>query len=114
MPNYSAQLDQVFHALGDSTRRAVLEQLGNGPASAGKLAQRFDMALPSFMQHLDVLESRGLVHSTKSGRVRVYELAPQPLKAAEHWMVKQRALWERRLDQLDNYLKELKRKNQHE
>jgi DNA-binding transcriptional ArsR family regulator len=112
VPNYSAQLDKVFHALGDPTRRAVLEQLSDGPAPVSKLAQKFEMALPSFMQHLDVLESRGLVHSRKAGRVRVYELAPQPLKAAEHWMTKQRALWERRLDQLDSYLKELKEKKQ--
>ena len=66
------------------------------------------MALPSFAQHLDVLESCGLVRSRKTGRVRTYRLAPQPLKAAEHWMVKQREAWERRLDQLDNVLKTMK------
>jgi DNA-binding transcriptional ArsR family regulator len=73
-----------------------------------ELAQPFDMALPSFSQHLDVLERCGLVRSRKTGRIRTYQLAPQPLKAAEHWMVRQRAVWERRLDQLDSYLKNLK------
>jgi DNA-binding transcriptional ArsR family regulator len=73
-----------------------------------ELAQPFKMALPSFSQHLDVLERCGLVRSRKMGRVRTYQLAPQPLKVAEHWMVRQRAIWERRLDQLDSYLKELK------
>jgi DNA-binding transcriptional ArsR family regulator len=104
------QLDRVFHALGDSTRRAVLSRLSGGPAPVSELARPFDMALPSFTQHLDVLEDCGLVRSKKKGRVRTYRLAPQPLKAAEHWMVEQRALWERRLDQLDNYLQELKEK----
>ena len=66
------------------------------------------MALPSFLQHLKVLEGCGLVRSQKSGRVRTYQLSPEPLKAAEGWMSEQRALWERRLDQLDRYLEDLK------
>ena len=66
------------------------------------------MALPSFIQHLSVLEGCGLVRSRKSGRVRTFQLVPQPLEAAESWMAEQRALWERRLDQLDNFLKDLK------
>jgi DNA-binding transcriptional ArsR family regulator len=104
------QLDRVFHALGDSTRRAVLSRLSGGPAPVSELARPFDLALPTFTQHLDVLEHCGLVRSRKRGRVRTYRLAPAPLKAAEHWMVKQRGLWERRLDQLDSYLMELKEK----
>jgi len=72
------------------------------------LARPFDMALPSFIQHLAVLEGCGLVRSRKSGRVRTFQLVPQPLEAAESWMAEQRALWERRLDQLDNFLKDLK------
>jgi DNA-binding transcriptional ArsR family regulator len=110
MPNQSMQLDRVFHALGDPTRRAVLSRLSGGPAPVSELARPFEMALPSFTQHLDVLEDCGLVRSKKQGRVRTYRLAPRPLKAAERWMVEQRALWERRLDQLDNYLMELKEK----
>jgi DNA-binding transcriptional ArsR family regulator len=110
MPNQSMQLDRVFHALGDSTRRAVLSRLSGGPAPVSELARPFDLALPTFTQHLDVLEHCGLVRSRKRGRVRTYRLAPAPLKAAEHWIVKQRGLWERRLDQLDSYLMELKEK----
>jgi DNA-binding transcriptional ArsR family regulator len=108
MPNQSLQLNRVFQALADPTRRAVLERLGRGPAPMSELARPFGMALPSFSQHLDVLEDCGLVRSRKAGRVRTYQLAPKKLKAAEAWMAKQRALWERRLDQLDDYLKELK------
>src|SRR5207247_6342110 len=100
--------DRVFRALGDPTRRAVLSRLSAGSAAVSELARSFDMALPSFTQHLDVLEGCGLVRSRKVGRVRTYRLVPQPLKAAERWMAQQRALWERRLDQLDKYLIELK------
>jgi DNA-binding transcriptional ArsR family regulator len=110
MPNQQMQLDGVFRALGDSTRRAVLSRLSVGAASVSELARPFDIALPSFTQHLDVLERCGLVRSRKVGRVRTYRLAPQPLKAAQSWMVQQRALWERRLDRLDDYLLELKEK----
>jgi DNA-binding transcriptional ArsR family regulator len=108
MPNQSVRLDRVFQALADPTRRAVLERLSSGPAPVSELAQPFRMALPSFSQHLEVLENCGLVRSRKTGRVRTYRLAPRPLKVAEHWMVTQRANWERRLDQLDSYLKDLK------
>ena len=106
MPNQ--ELGRVFQALTDPTRRAVLERLTRGPAPVSELAQPFEMALPSFVQHLQVLEKCGLVQSKKQGRVRTYTLAPQPLKAAEHWLSAQRALWERRLDALDDFLKTLK------
>lgn len=108
MTDQSLQLNHVFQALADPTRRAVLERLSGGPATVSELAQPFAMALPSFSQHLDVLERCGLVRSHKTGRVRTYEIAPQPLEVAEQWMVGQRAIWERRLDQLDAYLSELK------
>src|SRR3954466_16167397 len=108
MPDRPAPLNRVFHALADPTRRAVLERLSRGPASGSELAQPFRMALPSFAQHLDVLEECGLVHSNKEGRVRTYRLAPKGMAAAETWLAKRRALWTRRLDQLDNYLDELK------
>lgn len=108
MPNQSPQLSRVFQALADPTRRAVLERLGAGPAAMSELAQPFDMALPSFAQHLSVLERCGLVRSRKVGRVRTYRLAPRPLKEAETWIAKQRALWECRLDQLDHYLERTK------
>ncbi len=109
MPNQQAsQLNRVFHGLADPTRRAVLERLSRGPAPVSELSQPFHMALPSFLQHLGVLEECGLVKSRKSGRVRTYQLTPQPLKAAEGWLEKQRGIWNRRLDQLDSYLTHLK------
>jgi len=108
MPNQQMQLDRVFRALGDPTRRAVLGRLSAGPAPVSELARPFNIALPSFTQHLDVLERCGLVRSRKVGRVRTYRLVPQPLRAAENWITQQRAVWERRLDQLDDYLLKLK------
>jgi DNA-binding transcriptional ArsR family regulator len=108
MPNQQMRLDRVFRALGDPTRRAVLSRLTAGPAAVSELARGSDMALPSFAQHLDVLERCGLVRSRKVGRVRTYRLVPRPLQTAERWMAQQRVLWERRLDQLDAYLQELK------
>jgi DNA-binding transcriptional ArsR family regulator len=101
------QLTRVFQALADPTRRAVLEPLTRGPAPVSAHAQPFRMALPSFMQYLDVLEECGLVRSKKQGRVRTYALARQPLKAAEDWLSAQRAQWERRLDSLDDFLETL-------
>lgn len=108
MPKQTNPLNNVFQALADPTRRAVLERLSNGPASTSELAQPFAMALPSFAQHLAVLEHCGLVHSRKTGRTRIYKLAPRPLRTAENWLSRQRQLWERRLDQLDAYLNDSK------
>jgi DNA-binding transcriptional ArsR family regulator len=101
-------LDQVFHALADPTRRAVIERLVSGPASTSELAAPFAMALPSFTQHLGVLEDAGLVTSTKAGRVRTYQLAPAGLALADGWLADRRRMWEQRLDQLDNVLNTLK------
>lgn len=98
----------MFHALGDPTRRAVVERLSRGPGTTSELAEPFAMALPSFTQHLGVLERAGLVTSEKRGRVRTYRLAPAPLAGAERWLRDQRTLWERRLDQLDTYLTDIK------
>lgn len=107
MPKQSIRLDPVFRALADPTRRAVVERLGHGPAATSELARPFRMALPSFTQHMDVLEACGLVRSRKVGRVRIYRLAPRPLRAAEGWLEEQRSLWERRLDQLDAHLRRM-------
>ena len=104
MPNRPATLDRLFQALADPTRRAVLERLGGGERPVSELARPFKMTLPAFAQHLAVLENSGLVRSRKAGRVRTYRLAPQAMKPAEHWLVAQRALWERRLDSLDRFL----------
>ncbi|MDB4992934.1 MAG: regulatory protein ArsR [Myxococcaceae bacterium] len=108
MPTQQAQLDRVFQALADPTRRAVLRRLSGGSAAVSELARRFDMALPSFLQHLDVLQECGLVRSKKTGRVRTYQISPRPLQKAEGWIVEQRSRWEQRLDQLDEYLAESK------
>lgn len=108
MPNQSAQLSAVFTALADPTRRAVLAELMRGPKATTDLCRRHDMALPSFTQHLAVLEQSGLVRSTKAGRVRTWRANPARLKVAEHWLSAQRATWERRLDALDAYLTTMK------
>jgi DNA-binding transcriptional ArsR family regulator len=104
-----AEMDRVFRALSDPTRRRVLERLSRGPASVTELARPFRMALPSFTQHLGVLEECRLVRSSKAGRVRTYRLEPEPLRAAEGWLGRQRSLWERRLDQLDRHLARMKK-----
>jgi DNA-binding transcriptional ArsR family regulator len=108
MPNQLAQLNRVFQALADPTRRAVLERLSAGPTAMSELARPFPMALPSFSQHLDMLERCKLVRSRKQGRVRTYQLVPKRLQNAEHWLTRQRAAWEQRLDQLDKCLATLK------
>lgn len=105
----AAQIDAIFRALSDPTRRHVVERLSVRPASASDLAAPYKMALPSFVEHMKVLEGCGLVRSRKEGRVRTYELAPGRLKQAEDWLGKQRRFWEKRLDQLDAYLLKMKR-----
>jgi DNA-binding transcriptional ArsR family regulator len=106
----SAVADDVFYALSNSTRRKVLEQLSAGPATVSELAAPFDMKLPSFVQHLSVLEQSRLVKSKKSGRVRTYEIAPERFKVAEKWLTERRQEWEARLDRFDQYVKQLKDK----
>lgn len=101
-------IDSTFRALADPTRRRVIEQLCLRPASMTELARPFDMALPSFSKHLGILEKSGLIRSTKVGRVRTYRLVPSKLESAEHWLGKQRSLWETRLDQLDAHLATMK------
>src|SRR5208282_38530 len=110
MPKNAALLNDVFQALADPTRRAVIERLNRGPAAMTELARPFKMALPSFSQHLDVLKRCGLVSSRKSGRVRTYQLAPRSLKTVENWLTVQRTHWQDRLDQLDKYLENIKEK----
>lgn len=95
------QLDTFFAALADPTRRAVIERLAGGPATVTELAQPHDMALPSFMRHLHVLETTGLVRSVKKGRVRTCHIEAAPLIEAQGWLAWQRAVWEGRLDRLD-------------
>jgi DNA-binding transcriptional ArsR family regulator len=107
VPKYFS-LDPIFHALADPTRRTVIERLAQGNASVSELSTAFSMALPSFMQHLMVLEKAGLVRSTKTGRVRTYTLESEAMQALEDWVLAQRQIWERRLDQMDEYLLSIK------
>ena len=106
----TAAADEVFQALSSPTRRKVLERLSVGPATVSELAARFDMQLPSFVQHLSVLEQSRLVKSKKRGRVRTYEIAPERFKVAEDWLTARRQVWEARLDRFDQYVKQLKEK----
>jgi DNA-binding transcriptional ArsR family regulator len=106
----SAATDEVFHALSNSTRRKILEQLSVGPATVSDLAAPFDMKLPSFVQHLSVLEQSRLVKSKKRGRVRTYEIVPERFEVVEDWLAARRQLWEARLDRFDEYVKQLKEK----
>jgi DNA-binding transcriptional ArsR family regulator len=99
-------LDRVFHALSDATRRAVIDRLHAGPASVSDLATPLDMALPSVMKHLGVLEKAGLVRSDKTGRVRTYQMTPGALATVERWVASRRALWNRNLDRLGDFLKD--------
>lgn len=109
MANQSRQLDHVFGALSDSTRRAIIMRLCEGEASVGELAKPFEMALPSLMKHLRILESSGLVTSEKTGRVRTCALKTEALQTIEVWVATQRELWERRLDRLEAYVEKLDR-----
>jgi DNA-binding transcriptional ArsR family regulator len=112
VPNQNAGYNQIFHALADVTRRAVIERLCQGNATVSELAAPFDMALPSFMQHLGVLEQSGLVRSSKTGRVRTYRLETEAIREAETWLGTQRRIWETRLAQLDDYVLQLKQQQQ--
>lgn len=95
------QLDALFAALSDPTRRAVVERLARGPAPVSVLHDPHDIALPTFLRHLKVLEQAGLVRSEKRGRVRTVHIEAAPLAAAEAWIDRQRRIWEGRLDRLD-------------
>lgn len=114
MTSFQSDLDGVFRALADPTRRAVVARLASGPASVSELAEPFEMALPSFLQHLKVLEDSGLVVSKKSGRVRTCSIAPERFRQAETWLARQRGIWEGRLDRMEALVKDLetgKRRN---
>jgi DNA-binding transcriptional ArsR family regulator len=104
MEQYSAQLDGIFQALADPTRRAVLGRLGKGPASISDLAKPFDMALPSFMKHIHFLEDSGLIRTRKEGRVRTCMIKKRPFAAVETWLSAQRAVWEARTDRLEQFV----------
>ncbi len=96
----------LFHALADPSRRAMVERLTRGPASVSELAQPLAMSMPAVVQHLHVLERSGLVHSEKVGRVRTCTVEPAALRTAEGWIAARRTTWEQRLDRLGEYLAE--------
>jgi DNA-binding transcriptional ArsR family regulator len=98
------QLDDAFHALADSNRRAIVARLTRGAASVSELAAPLGVSLPTVLQHLDVLQRSGFVRSEKVGRVRTCRLEPGAMRSIEHWIVEHRAIWERRLDVLGDVL----------
>jgi len=106
MATFQANLPDVFGALADTTRLAVVERLTRGPASISELSEPFDMAGPSFLKHIRVLEDAGVVTSVKKGRVRTVRLSADALQWVEDWVKSHRRRWERRLDDLDDFLKE--------
>jgi DNA-binding transcriptional ArsR family regulator len=99
-------LDAVFHALSDPSRRSMVERLTRGPATVTDLAEPLPMSMPAVLQHLQVLEQSGLVRSHKVGRVRTCSIEVEALQPVRHWIEERRAGWERRLDRLDAYLAE--------
>jgi len=106
MPRPKVNIDRVFHALGDPTRRAILEKLSDGPLSVSRLATPFDITLTAVVQHLQVLEESGLVHTEKVGRVRTCRIETAGFSALEQWIGDRRSTWERRLDRLGDLLAE--------
>jgi DNA-binding transcriptional ArsR family regulator len=104
MAQHQERLDTIFQALADPTRRAVLGRLGQGPASISALAAPFDMALPSFMKHIQLLEGSGLIRTRKEGRVRTCAISETSFTAVEAWLSAQRALWETRTDRLEAFV----------
>lgn len=99
-----AELDRMFFALADGTRRGMLEQLSRGPASVSRLAESYDIALPSIVKHLGVLEEGGLVSSSKSGRVRTYSIAPAAFAAMDRWIAAHKTRLNAQFDNLEVYL----------
>jgi DNA-binding transcriptional ArsR family regulator len=106
MPEKKPDIDQVFRALGDPMRRAIVEKLSHGPISASHLAEPLNITLAAVVQHLQILEQSGLVKTEKAGRVRTCRIEPAGLSAAEHWISNLRSLWERRFDRLGDLLDE--------
>ena len=104
MAKYDRTLDEVFAALADPTRRAVVGALGRGPASVGELARSTSMTLPSFMKHVRTLERCGLIRTSKSGRVRTCALDRERLAVVDGWLAEQRAVWAARTDRLEQFV----------
>lgn len=99
-------IDRIFHALADPSRRGMVDRLSRGPASVKELAAPLSMALPSVMKHLRVLEAGGIVVSRKAGRVRTYRIEPAALASVEEWVSRRKAAWNSQFDRLEAYLAE--------
>ncbi|MCW1920158.1 metalloregulator ArsR/SmtB family transcription factor [Rhodobacter sp. KR11] len=107
MAKYDPDLNLVFQALSDPTRRAMLAALGQGAVPVSDLARPTGLALPTVMRHLGVLEEAGLIATRKQGRVRICHMRPETLGAAVDWLGQQRAIWEARADRLEDYVMRL-------
>jgi DNA-binding transcriptional ArsR family regulator len=99
-------VDRIFHALGDRTRREMIERISHGPVSVSELAKPLEITLAAVVQHLQILEESGLVRSEKVGRVRTCRIEPAGFAAVEEWVSERRSLWESRLDRLGDLLAE--------
>jgi DNA-binding transcriptional ArsR family regulator len=106
MPPKKPDIDRIFHALGDPTRRAIIEKLSEGPSSISHLAEPLKITLAAVVQHVQVLEESGLVRTEKLGRVRTCQIEPAGLRLIEQWTNARRSRWERRLDRLGELLAE--------
>jgi DNA-binding transcriptional ArsR family regulator len=106
MSDHKPNIDQIFHALGDPTRRAIVERLGDGPVSVSQLAAPLSMTLAAVVQHLQILEESGLVRTEKIGRVRTCRINPKGLDAVGKWVSNRRSTWEKRFGQLGDLLAE--------
>ena len=104
---HDPNLSLLFHALADPTRRSILTRLAEGPAPVTELAKPTGLRLPTVMRHLSVLEEAGLIATSKEGRVRTCAIIPEALAPVRTWLDVQRAIWEARLDRLDNYVMKL-------
>lgn len=112
MAKHDPELSRLFHALADPTRRSILSRLAKGTAPVKELADPTGLRLPTVMRHLSVLEEAGLIITSKDGRVRTCALVPEALTATRTWIDEQRAIWEARLDRLDDYVKILMKENE--
>jgi DNA-binding transcriptional ArsR family regulator len=111
MAKFSTDLDRAFSALADPTRRAIVSRLCDGPKSVSELAEPFELALPSLLKHVRVLEQSGLVSTEKVGRVRTCRIEPHALHATEAWIHRHISAWEKRLDRMEAHIEGMKRKN---
>ena len=111
MAKYSPDLDSAFAALADPTRRAIVSRLCEGPKTVSELSEPFEIALPSLLKHVQILEQSGLISSEKVGRVRTCRIEPDALQATEMWIHRHIAAWESRLDRMEAHIQRMKRKH---